>query len=97
MTRTIRIFVVALLTIVGLIGASAPLRADDRDEHRARCEQNIRQAEDRLRDAVQRHGDDSKQARKRRAQLEDQRRACPDYRDMDHHEHHDMDHHDDPH
>jgi hypothetical protein len=89
MTRSIRIFCVALLTIVGLVGSSLPLRAEDRDDHRAQCEKRIHEAEDKLRDAVQRHGEDSKQAHKRREQLEQVKRDCPD---MEHHENHDHDH-----
>lgn len=98
MTRTIRILCVALLTIVGLVGTTLPARADDRDERRQRCEQRIHTAQEKLRDAVQRYGEDSKKARHRRDQLEQVRRDCPDYRD-EHHDmdHHDMEHHDDPH
>ena len=62
MTRMMRILCVALLTIAGLMGSSLTVRADDR------CERRIHQAEDKLRDAVHRHGEDSKQARKRRAE-----------------------------
>ena len=86
MTRTIKILCVALLTTVGLVGSSLPARADD-DRHE-RCEKRIHQAEDKLRDAISRYGEESKQAHKRREQLEQVRRDCPD---MDHH---DMDHHD---
>jgi hypothetical protein len=86
MTRIVRILCVALLALAGLVGASLPARADEK------CEKRVHQAEDKLRDAIQRHGEDSKEARKRRAELEDAKRHCPDY-----HEHHDMDHHDDPH
>ncbi len=84
MTRFIRVFCIALLTITGLVGSSLPAHADDK------CEKRIHQAEDKLRDAVQRHGEDSKQARKRRAELEEAKRQCPDHHDMDHH---DNDHH----
>jgi hypothetical protein len=84
MTRMIRMLCIALLTIVGLVGSSVPVRADER------CERRIHQAEDRVRDAVQRHGEDSRQARKRRAELEEVRRQCPEHHDMDHH---DPDHH----
>jgi DNA repair exonuclease SbcCD ATPase subunit len=98
MIRTIRILCVALLTIVGLVGTTLPARADDRDEHRARCEQRIHAAQEKLRDAVQRYGEDSKKAHHRRDQLEQVKRDCPDYRE-EHHDmdHHDMEHHDDPH
>jgi len=88
MTRTIRILCTALLTVVGLVGSSRPARADEK------CERRVHQAEDKLRDAIQRHGEDSKEARKRREQLEEAKRNCTDYHDADHH---DMDHHDDPH
>lgn len=98
MTRTIRILAVALLTIVGLVGTSLPARADDRDERRARCERRIRAAQDRLHDAIQRHGENSRQAHKRHEQLEQERHNCPDYREEHHDmEHHDMEHHDEPH
>jgi len=94
MTRIIRVFCIALLTITGLVGSSLQARADDRDRDN-RCERRVHQAEDKLRDAVQRHGEDSKQARKRRHELEEARRQCPDHHDMDHHDndHHDNDHH----
>ena len=94
MTRIIRVFCIALLTNTGLVGSSLPARADDRDRD-SRCEKRVHQAEDKLRDAVQRHGEDSRQARKRREQLEEARRQCPDHHDMDHHDndHHDNDHH----
>jgi len=84
MTRIIRILCIALLTVVGLVGASLPARADNR------CDRDIHKAEARLRDAVQRHGEESKIARKRREQLEATKRRCGDRHD-DHHDH-DMDH-----
>ncbi|MFI5118142.1 MAG: hypothetical protein ACHP8B_15730 [Terriglobales bacterium] len=84
MTRTIKTLCIALLTIVGLVGSSLPARADD-DRHE-QCEKRIHQAEDRLHDAIHRHGEDSKQARKRREQLEQVKRNCGD-RDRDHHDH----------
>ncbi len=86
MTRMIRILCIALLTIVGLVGSSLPARADDRDRDN-RCERRIHQAEDKLRDAVSRHGEDSKQARKHRHELEEAKRQCGDHHDMDHHDH----------
>ena len=86
MTRVTRNLCVALLTIVGLVGSSLPVRADER------CERRVHQAEDKLRDAIHRHGEDSRQAHKRREELEEAKRHCPDYR-----EHHDMDHHDNDH
>ena len=86
MNRMLKIFSVVLLTIVGLVGSSLPVRADD-DRHEA-CERQIHRAEDKLRDAIHRHGEDSKQAHKRREQLEEVKRRCGD---RDHHD----DHHDD--
>jgi len=65
MTRMVRILCLALLTI-GLVGPSLPARADDRDERHEKCEKRIDRAEDKLRDAVNRHGEYSRQARKRR-------------------------------
>jgi hypothetical protein len=89
MTRTIRILGVALLTMVGLVGSSLPARADnDRQE---RCERDRHRAEEKLRDAVQRYGEESRQAHKRREQLEEVKRRCGDRRDDHHDEHHDMD------
>ena len=84
MTRTLKMYCVALLTMVALVGSSLPLRADD-DRHE-RCERQIHQAEEKLRDAVHRHGEESRQAHKRREQLEEVRRRCGDH-DRDHHDH----------
>ena len=89
MTRTIKTLSIALLTIAGLVGTSLPVRADD--DRREQCERRIHQAEDKLRDAIQRHGEDSRQAHKRREQLEEAKRQCADY-DRDHHQDHDHDH-----
>ena len=88
MTRTIRILCVALLTMVGLVGSSLLARADD--NRHERCERDRHRAEEKLRDAVQRYGEESRQAHKRREQLEEVRRRCGDRRD-EHHDH-DMDH-----
>jgi hypothetical protein len=93
MTRNIRILFVALLMIVGLAGSSLTVRAEDRDDRHEACERRVHQAEDKLRDAIQRHGEDSRQAHKRREQLEEVKRQCGD-RDRDHHEgDHDHDQH----
>jgi len=87
MTRSLKTLCIALLSVAGLVGSSVPARAD-RDEG---CEKRIHQAEDKLRDAIQRHGENSKQAHKRREQLEEARRRCG-YRDHDHDHDHDRDH-----
>jgi len=92
MTRIIRMFCIAVLTTVGLVGSSFPARAADRDDRHEKCERRIHQAEDKLRDAVNRHGENSKQAHKRREQLEEAKRSCGDRHDMDHHDA-DHDHH----
>ena len=86
MTRRMRILCVALLTVAGLGGSSLPARADDRDKNNG-CERRIHLAEDKRRDAVSRHGEESKQARKRRQELEEVKRQCGDHHDMDHHDH----------
>ena len=83
MTRMIRILCLALLTIAGLGSSSLPARADDRD---AKCERRIHQAEEKLRDAVNRHGEESRQARKHRQELEEAKRRCGDHHDRDHHD-----------
>ena len=85
MSRIAKTFCVAMLMIVGLAGASLPARADN-----DRCERKIHQAEAKLREAIERHGEGSRQAHKRREQLEEVRRHCGD-RHEDHHDH-DMDH-----
>jgi len=81
MARIIRIVCVALLTVGGLVGSSLPARADDK------CDRDIHRAEDKLREAVEKHGEHSKQAEKRRRERDEVRRRCGDRRD----EHHDMD------
>ena len=82
MTRKIRILCVALLTMVGLVGSSLPARADDK------CERDIHKAEDKLRDAIEKHGEHSRQAEKRRHELEDVRHRCHWHEDHDDHDHH---------
>ena len=81
MTRIIRILCVALLAIVGLVGSSLPARAEDK------CDRDIHKAEQRLREAVDKHGEHSKQAEKRRQELEEVKHRCGDHHDMDHDHH----------
>ena len=78
-----KMFSIALLTMIGFVGASVPARADER------CERRIHKAEEKLRDAVQRHGENSRQAHKRHEQLEEARRRCG-VRDRDHDRDHDQ-------
>jgi hypothetical protein len=91
MTRIIKLLCVVLLTVAGLVGSSLPARADDRHD---RCVRRVQQAEANLRDAIARHGEDSRAARKRRAQLDEARHECPD---VEHHDDHDHDHDHDQH
>ena len=83
MTRRFRILCIALLSLAGLVASSLPARADRDDK----CERRIHQAEEKLRDAIHRHGENSKQAHKRREELEDVRRRCGRDRDHDHDHH----------
>lgn len=69
-----------------LLGSVVPASARDRDD---KCENRIRQAEQKLNEAVRRHGEGSRQAHKRREQLEDARRKCEHRRDRDHDRDHD--------
>jgi hypothetical protein len=80
MTRSIKNLCIALLFIAGLVASSLPARADRDDK----CERQIHQAEEKLRDAVQRHGENSKQAHKRHEQLEEVRHRCGRDHDHDH-------------
>lgn len=80
MTKTIKILCIALLTMVGLVGSSLPAQAEDK------CDRDIHKAEDKLRDAVAKHGEHSPQAEKRRHELDDVRHRC--HRDDDHHDMH---------
>jgi hypothetical protein len=89
MNRALKMFCIALLSIAGLVSASVPARAD-RDD---RCEKRIHQAEQKLRKAVDRHGENSRQAQKRREELERARRGCGDRRDHDRDRDHDHDQH----
>lgn len=86
MSHAQKMFTIALLTMLGLVGTSVPLHADDAHE---RCEKRIHRAEEKLHQAVNRYGENSRQAHKRREQLEDARRKCG-YRD--HNQDHDRDH-----
>ena len=60
-----------VLGLAGMATVAVPARAD-RNEH---CEKRIRKAEKNLRHAIDRHGENSRQAHKRREQLESARRG----------------------
>jgi hypothetical protein len=55
------------------------------EEHHDRCEQRIHNAEAKLHRAIRKHGEDSKQARRRREDLERARHECGMDRDHDRH------------
>jgi hypothetical protein len=82
MTRSLKTLCIALLSIAGVMGSSVPAHAD-RDDREDRCERRIHQAEQRLRIAIQRHGENSRQAHRRREQLEEVERRCGRHRDHD--------------
>jgi hypothetical protein len=88
MTRSLKTLCIALLSIAGLVGSSVPARADRDDK----CERQIHQAEEKLRVAIQRHGENSRQAHKRRQELEEAERRCGRHHDRDHDRDHDHDH-----
>jgi hypothetical protein len=64
-----------------LIGGVAPTLAGDRDQG---CRERIRKAELKLRREIDRHGEHSRQAEKRRYELERARERCGHDRDRDH-------------
>lgn len=84
MAHAQRMLFPALLVMAGLLGGSVPARADRDDD---RCEMRIHKAEEKLRRAVERYGENSRQAHKRHEQLEDARRRCGRDRDRDHDRH----------
>ena len=73
-------FLAALLSSALLLGNAVPVHAFDRDD---KCVRRIRKAEDNLRKAERRHGEHSRQAEKRRHELEEARERCHQ-RDRDH-------------
>lgn len=72
MRRSMRILCIAVLSIVGLVGSSLPAWAGEHE----RCERDIHKAEENLRIAVEKHGEHSRQAQKRRHELEEVRHRC---------------------
>jgi pre-mRNA-processing factor 40 len=63
-----------------LLGGVATAQDRDRDD---RCVAKVRKAEQRLDQAVNKYGEHSRQADKRRRELDQQRDRCPAYRDHD--------------
>ncbi len=74
----------AMLGASLVAGVATPARAD-RDD---RCRHDIRRAEQNLEKAVHRHGERSRQAERRRHELEEVRERCH-MRDRDHDHDHD--------
>ena len=63
----------AVLGISMIAGVATPAHADRDDDH---CRHEIRKAEEKLHEAVRRHGEGSRQAEKRRHELEEKRERC---------------------
>jgi hypothetical protein len=59
-----------------LLGGSVIVQAQIPPERRHHCEQRIRQAEANLQRAIARHGERSRQAERRRRELEEVRARC---------------------
>ena len=64
-----------------LVGGVAPARAGDRDHE---CRERIHKAEAKLRREIDRHGEHSRQAEKRRYELERALERCGRDRNRDH-------------
>jgi len=68
---------IAAIVVLGFLAGSVPARAMARDHDRERrCEQRIRKAEINLQNAIRKHGDRSRQAERRRHELEEARERC---------------------
>lgn len=82
--------VVSAIVLVMFLASTVPVRAlvRDRDDDR-KCEQRIHKAENRLQNAIRKHGEHSRQAEQRRHELEEARERCHHGdRDRDHdHDH----------
>ena len=71
----------AVFGVFLLVGGVTPILAGDRDNG---CRERIHNAEANLRREIDRHGEHSRQAQKRRDQLERERARCGGDRDRDH-------------
>lgn len=74
-----------VLAVTFMAGTAVKLKAQDRDDY---CHRQIEKAERNLRKAVERHGEHSPQAEKRRHELEETREHCHHDHDHDHDDHH---------
>ena len=88
MFKKIRTFI-AIFVVALFLGGAVPTQALDRDHDNDRkCEQRIRNAENKLQQAVRKHGERSRQAEQRRHELQEARQRC--HRgDRDHDQDHD--------
>ena len=75
------ILLAALFGVLLLVGAAAPTLAGDRDD---KCRERVHKAEMKLRREIERHGEHSRQAEKRRNELERARERCGGGHDRDH-------------
>jgi len=66
---------IAAVVVLGFLAGSVPARAMDGSYER-RCEERIRRAEANLNHAIRKHGERSRQAEKRRHELEEARERC---------------------
>ena len=80
---------IAAFVIFSFLSGAVPVRALDRDDDR-KCEQRIRNAENKLHNAERKHGEHSRQAEQKRHELEEVREHCRHDKDRDHD--HDKDH-----
>ena len=72
------ILFVPALGVLLLAGGVVRTQASDKDRH---CQQRIHKAEEKLQKEIDRHGEHSRQAEKRRHELEEAKRSCGDDRD----------------
>lgn len=75
MFKKSKVLIAALVLTWFLAGAIPTQAFDDHDRDR-RCGQRIHSAEERLREAERKHGEHSRQAQKRRHDLEEARERC---------------------
>jgi hypothetical protein len=66
----------SLLGGAGLPGGAVTVQAQGPPDRHYRCERRIRQAEANLQRAIARHGENSRQAERRRRELEEIRARC---------------------
>lgn len=82
MIARIKLLMVAAIAAV-FLASSIPAQARDRDRDDRKCQQKIYKAEERLEQAVRKHGPHSRQTEQRRRKLEETREKCRHDRDRD--------------